>query len=425
MNKINNAEILCVGTELLIGEVVNTNASFISKKLCELGISVYHTAVVGDNPERLKKAFLDAIDNADLVILSGGLGPTYDDLTKETIAQCLGKKMLRDENILREIENYFASIGRKMTDNNKKQADIPEGAVALHNKFGTAPGIFIETENGKTVILLPGPPSELVPMMNDTVFPMLKERSQNVLASRNIHIIGMGESEVESHLVELMTESKNPSLAPYAKEGEVRLRVTAMAENEETALSMCDSLVEKVKSSPVGKFIYGIDVESTENALFLALKEQGLTLSVAESCTGGLMSKRLTELSGISAVFSGGVVTYTCEAKRGLLGVDKALLDTQGAVSADVAMQMAKGARERFGSDIALSATGSAGPTPDPSSNEPVGTVYIGYSDKNGESYIRLSLSAQRSRFYIRQVACSRAFALALFKLEKNSNCYR
>ncbi len=414
---IENAEILCVGTELLIGEVVNTNASYISKKLCELGISVYHTAVVGDNPERLKRAFLSALDSADLVILSGGLGPTYDDLTKETVAECLGMKMVRDDEILAEIENYFASTGRKMTDNNKKQADIPSGAVALKNRYGTAPGIFIETDGGKAVVMLPGPPSELEPMMNETVFPLLKERSGSVLASRNIHIIGMGESEVESHLFELMKNSKNPSLAPYAKEGEVLLRITAMAQSESDALSMCDELAEEIKKSPVGKFIYGIDVGSTENALFEALRSRALTVSAAESCTGGLMAKRLTELSGVSSVFSGGAVTYSCGVKEKMLGVDKRTLDENGAVCAEVAMQMAKGARELFDTDIALSATGSAGPLPDPTSGEPVGTVYIGYSDKNGEDFIKLSLSNKRSRFYIRQVACSRAFAFALKKI--------
>ena len=416
---IKNAEILCVGTELLIGEVINTNSSYISRKLCELGISVYHTAVIGDNPERLKDAFLEALEKADLVILSGGLGPTYDDLTKETVAKALGREMVRDKKILSDIESYFYSTGRKMTENNKKQADIPSGAAAIENKYGTAPGISLETSDGRLVILLPGPPRELEPMMRDSVFPMLRSRSGKVLVSKNIHIIGMGEAEVETVLCDLMRESKNPSLAPYAKDGEVRLRVTALADDEKTASDMCDGIAEKVKASRVGRFIYGIDVGNIENALFKVLKEKGLTLSCAESCTGGMIAKRMTDLPGVSAVFEGGCVTYSCESKIKLLGVSRDTLEKYGAVSEEIALQMARGVREKFGTDIGISSTGSAGPAADPTSSEPVGTVYIGFSDRHGDRAIRLSLSDKRSRDYIRYVASSRAFALALANLSQ------
>lgn len=412
--EIKNAEILCVGTELLIGEVLNTNVSYICRKLCELGISVYHTAVIGDNPERLKDAFLEALGKADLVILSGGLGPTYDDLTKETVANALGRKLVRDENILKGIEDYFSATGRKMTENNKKQADVPEGALILENKYGTASGIALETSDGKLVILLPGPPNELEPMMDDSVLPLLESRSSRILLSKNIHIIGMGESEVESVLCELMKESINPSIAPYAKEGEVRLRISAMAQDRNTASRLCDDLIKKVKDSSVGRFIYGIDVKNIESVLMNVLKEKGLTLSCAESCTGGMIAERMTALSGASAVFEGGCVTYSLRSKQELLGVEKEALEKYGAVSEQVALQMAKGARLRFGTDIGISTTGSAGPSPDPTSSEPVGTVYVGFSCKERDKVIRLSLSDKRSRDYIRYVASSRAFALAL-----------
>ena len=240
--KIKNAEILCVGTELLLGEVVNTNAAYISRELAKLGISVYHTSVVGDNPQRLSEAVKTALKNADLLVLSGGLGPTYDDLTKETVAEALGLPMVRDENILREIEDYFASSGRKMPPNNAKQADIPLGAIALKNRTGTAPGIFIEKDE-KVVILLPGPPFELIPMFEEFVFPRLRGMSNKVLVSHNIHIMGMGESEVETHLIDLMKNSTNPTLAPYAKEGEMRLRIGALVSDESEGERMCAEMI--------------------------------------------------------------------------------------------------------------------------------------------------------------------------------------
>ena len=406
---IRNAEILCVGTELLLGEVINTNAAYIGRALAELGISVYHTAVVGDNPARLDSAFRSALERADLVVMSGGLGPTYDDLTKETVAKALGRKLIRDEKILSDIESYFAKTGRKMTENNKKQADVPEGAKALYNKYGTAPGIAIEADNGKLVIMLPGPPNELYPMMDGQVVPLLKKMRHSTLFCKNIHIMGMGESEVESVLYDLMTESVNPSIAPYAKEGELRLRVCAKAENDEIAEKMCDEIIEKIRKTKVGQFIYGIDVSSIENALLLLLRQKHLTLACAESCTGGLIAKRITDISGASEVFLGGCVTYNNDAKMKLLGVRAETLEKYTAVSAQTAIEMARGARETLGADIGVSTTGVAGPNADPTSSEPVGTVYIGISTRDGDNAIRLSLSDQRNRDYIRFVASSRA----------------
>ena len=415
--EIKTAEILCVGTELLLGEVVNTNTAYIGRFLAKLGISVYHSAVVGDNPDRLADAFRKAISSADLVIMSGGLGPTYDDLTKETVAACLSLPLVRDEAILEYIQTYFAKTGRKMTENNAKQADIPLGATPLFNDFGTAPGIFIETKNSKIVVLLPGPPNELIPMIESRVAPILKEKRSAVLLSKNLHIMGMGESEVETVLFSLMTESNNPTIAPYAKEGELRLRICARAQNEEIAEKMCDEVIEKIKKTRVGNFIYGIDVANIENALVAKLSERSLTIACAESCTGGLIAKRITDVSGASRVFSGGCVTYNNEAKMTLLGVSKETLEKFSAVSAETAIEMARGVRRALSSDIGVSSTGVAGPGLDPTSNEPVGTVYIGVSIGDEDYAIKLSLSDQRSRDFIRSVSSSRAMKEILVKI--------
>lgn len=406
--KIKNAEILCVGTELLLGEVVNTNAAFISRELAKLGISVYHTAVVGDNPTRLKKAVHDALNEADLVILTGGLGPTYDDLTKETVSEALGLALVRDDNILAEIKAFFDSYGRPMPENNAKQADIPEGALAIPNKTGTAPGVFVE-KDGKVAVLLPGPPFEMMPMFSDFVFPRLRAMSETVLVSHNIHIMGMGESEVESYLVDLMKNSTNPTLAPYAKEGEMRLRVGALAHSEEDGERMCLEMIEKVRKSPVGKYIYALDAEQIEKYTLELLIEKGLTLSCAESCTGGYLAKRITDIPGASRAFLGGFVTYSNESKMKLLGVSEKTLAEHTAVSEQTAIEMALGARERLDSDIAVSITGEAGPIADPRTGKEVGTVYIGLATRERAVAARVKIPAQRDREYIRRVASSRA----------------
>ena len=406
--KIKNAEILCVGTELLLGEVINTNAAYISRELARLGISVYHTAVVGDNPARLSDAVKTALKNADLLVLSGGLGPTYDDLTKETVADALELPMVRNEKILHEIEEYFHSSGRKMPPNNAKQADIPLGAEAIPNRTGTAPGIFIEKDQ-KVVVLLPGPPFELIPMFEEFVFPRLRAMSDKVLVSHNIHIMGMGESEVETHLIDLMKNSVNPTLAPYAKEGEMRLRVGALASSKDEGEKMCAEMIEKVRNTLVGEHIYALDAELIEKLVVQMLKEKGLTLSCAESCTGGYFGKRITDISGASSVFKGGFITYSNEAKIELLGVSSDTLDKYSAVSSQVAEEMARGVRERLKTDIAISITGEAGPIPDPSTKQEVGTVFIGISTKEKNFSVKVQIARQRDREYIRRVASSRA----------------
>lgn len=412
--KIHTAEILCVGTELLLGDIVNTNASFLSQKLAELGIHVYKHTAVGDNPKRLSDALEAAFAEADLVITSGGLGPTYDDLTKETVAAFFGRKMEMHEPSLEAIKGYFARTGRVMTKNNEKQAMMPVGAVVFPNHYGTAPSLAIyDEEKNKTAIMLPGPPGEIIPIFNEEVRPYLESRRGEVIVSKNIHIFGMGESAVEEKLKSLMTESQNPTVAPYCKEGEVRLRVTAKSNSRDEAIVMCDEMIEKIRESEVGKFIYGIDIDSLENAVVKFLHQKGLTLATAESCTGGFIAKRITDIAGCSDVFLGGCVTYTNEAKERLLGVKHETLERYGAVSEQTAMEMARGVREALGADIGVSSTGIAGPGGG-TAEKPVGTVYIGISTKDGESFRKLSLSSMRSRDYIRKVSVANAYDLVL-----------
>lgn len=414
-SQILTAEILCVGTELLLGDIVNTNAAYLSQQLAELGIHVYKHTAVGDNPDRLRRALVAAFSEADLVITSGGLGPTYDDLTKETVADFFGRKMEMHEASLETIKEYFRRTGRVMTKNNEKQAMMPEGAVVFPNRYGTAPALAIEGgENGnKTAIMLPGPPGELTKIFPEEVRPYLEGRRGTCLVSKNIHIFGMGESAVEEKLKGLMTESKNPTVAPYCKEGEVRLRVTAEAESRELASQMCDGLIEKIFETDIKDVIYGVDIGTLENAALTRLRAKGMTLAAAESCTGGLIAKRITDISGCSDVFLGGCVTYTNEVKKALLGVSAETLDKYGAVSEQTASEMARGVRERLGASVGVSATGIAGPGGG-SDETPVGTVFIGISTEKGEKVRRLSLSPMRSRDYIRIVSAANAYDMIL-----------
>ena len=417
MKNINSAEILCVGTELLLGEVINTNAAYLSLRLAELGISVYHQSVVGDNPKRLAEELAASLGRADLVILTGGLGPTCDDLTKETAASLFGLELVEDQKALDDIKAFFTKTGRVMSENNAKQALVPEGCHVLYNDWGTAPGMAIEGKGGefegKTAILLPGPPREMRNMFEARVKPYLAARSGRVIVSRNIHLIGIGESAAESILRPLIDECENPTLAPYAKDGEVRFRVTALAESEEEGLRMCEALVSRVRDSEIGRYVYGIDVGSMEGAVVASLADDGETVATAESCTGGLIAKRLTDLSGVSKVFVGGAVTYANEAKEKMLGVSHESLESFGAVSEQVAAEMARGIRLALGSDFGISTTGIAGPgggTPE----KPVGTVYIAVDSKYGSLVKRLSLSPMRDREYIRTVAATNALSLIL-----------
>lgn len=412
MNKIHNAEIICVGTELLLGEIVNTNAAFIARELASLGICVYHQEVVGDNPARLSEVYKKAISRSQLIVLSGGLGPTYDDLTKETVAEVLGLSMTCDETSLERIKAYFAATGREMTENNEKQAYVPLGGKAIRNDYGTAPGIAVESADCIT-ILLPGPPNELEPMFSERVIPYLSEYTGEHIISHNINIMGMGESKVETVLKDIMMSSENPTVAPYAKLGEVRLRITARSDDVEKADRMCFDMIECIEKTEVGRYIYGIDVNTIEEAVIAKLKKLHKTIATAESCTGGLIAKKLTDVPGSSEVFKSGIVSYCNEIKESVLGVDAHTIEKYTAVSANTAMEMAKGARLLLNADIGISATGYAGPDGGTES-EPCGTVYIGISTDKGETFERLSYSSMRSRSFIREAAAGRALLAVL-----------
>jgi nicotinamide-nucleotide amidase len=289
---------------------------------------------------------------------------------------------------------------------------MPRGAVVFPNRYGTAPALAIE-DGEKTVIMLPGPPVELIPLFNEEVMPYLEAKCDGAIVGRNVHFFGIGESALAEKLDKLLTESENPSVAPYCQSGEVRLRVTAVSDSKERAASMCDECVKQILESDVGCFAYGVDVENIERALVMRLHESGLTLSAAESCTGGLIAKRITDIPGCSDVFFGGCVTYTNEVKQRLLGVRADTLDAHGAVSRETAIEMARGVRERTGSDVGISATGIAGPGGG-TEETPVGTVFLGISTKDGDGYRKLSLSSRRSREFIRIVAATNAYDMVI-----------
>lgn len=412
-NRITTAEILSVGTELLLGEIINTDTAFLSRSLAELGISVFRQGVVGDNADRLKDAMLESLHRADLLITSGGLGPTADDLTKEMAAELFGRKMYLDKESLERIEKYFTARHNTMPENNIKQAMMPEGAVIFKNDFGTAPALAIEGEiDGveKTIILLPGPPRELMPLFEREVAPYLRSRSEWVMFSRSINFFGIGESALEAELSDMLNNSQNPTVAPYCGEGEVRLRVTARAHNEAEARAMCERQIEIIRSTPVARYIYDIDSPSLEDTAVRRLRKLGFTVSVAESCTGGLLAKRLTDIPGVSDVFMGGCVTYSNDSKVKLLGVRPETLAAYGAVSEQTALEMARGVRLNLGTDVGISTTGIAGPgggTPE----KPVGTVYIAISTAEGEKATLLHLSSMRERAYLRTLATNEAIA--------------
>ena len=412
----NRAEILCIGTEILLGNIVNTNAQVISQGLAELGIYVYRSAVVGDNAQRLQEALEIAFAHNDIVITTGGLGPTYDDLSKETVAAYFGLPMELHAPSEQALRDYFARVGRPMAENNLKQAMMPKGCIVLPNPNGTAPGVIIEgTGNraGKTAILMPGPPREMTPMFRDQVMPYLAGRSGQVLRSHIVHFFGIGESDLENQLRQEMLAMKNPTLAPYAKEGEVQLRVTASAPTPQQAEEMMGPVVQRLQER-FGSLIYGVDVGDLQTALVRELAARGLQVATAESCTGGYVAKRLTDVSGASEVFECGVVTYSNRMKHQLLGVSQQTLDTFGAVSEETAREMAAGVRRLSGAEIGISVTGNAGP--EPSEGKEVGLVYIGVDSPEMSRVFMLQVNRrdQDARETIRYLASSHALSLIL-----------
>lgn len=371
-------ELISVGTEILLGNIVNTNAAFLAERIAALGLSCYHQSAVGDNEERLEDAIRLALSRSDLVILSGGLGPTKDDLTKEVTAKVFGKKLVEDAHTKERIQAYFERIhSSKITSNNWKQALIPEGATVVDNHNGTAPGLILDGENGKTAILLPGPPNEIKPMFERDIAPYLNRLQPEGIYSKMVKVCSIGESRAETMVADLMDAQTNPTLAPYAKTGEVHFRVTATAKDEETANALMEPMVKELYER-FGDKIYTTEEEVTlEEAIVELLKEKKMTVTTAESCTGGLLAGRIMNVAGASAVYNEGYITYSNGAKEKLLGVSGETLEKYGAVSAETAAEMAKGAANAAGADAALSVTGIAGPDGG-SKEKPVGLVYVG-----------------------------------------------
>ena len=404
------AELIAVGTELLLGSIANTDAQMLSQGLSELGINVYYHTVVGDNPQRLRAAVELARTRADIIITTGGLGPTCDDLTKNVLAECFGRPLVYDEESARRIEGYFQRLHthRPMTQNNYQQAMLPQGCTILSNDWGTAPGCAFEND-GVHVIMLPGPPRECAAMFRHRAVPYLRQFADGEILSRTLRVFGMGESFVEDKLRTEMNTLTNPTLAPYAKEGEVELRITAKAPTEEEARALIAPVEELVRKR-LGDCVYGADVSSLEEVALSLLRDRGLTLGCAESCTGGLIAKRFTDLPGASAVFRGGVVSYASAVKAEVLGVAPALLEEYGAVSEPVARAMAQGARQVLGCDLAVATTGVAGPDPDDRGN-PVGLVFLALAGPEG-TYVKRLESPTGGRPRIRNVAASHAFNL-------------
>lgn len=395
-----NAEIIAVGTELLLGQIINTNAWYISQRLPEAGVNVYYHSVVGDNPERLTRCLNIAIERSDVIITTGGLGPTNDDITKEIIAKILGKELVLHEEILREMEAFFKKRNREMTQNNLKQAYLPKGSIIIKNKNGTAPGCIIES-NGKIVIMLPGPPSEMKPMFEEKVLPYFLEKSGYMIASKYVRIFGMGESQVESKIIDIIENQTNPTIAPYAKEGEVMLRITARCKRGESPEELINSVINKIRER-LGDAVYSVENKELEEVAANLLISNNLTISIAESCTGGLISKKLTDVAGISRVYEGSVISYSNNLKRNLLSVDKDILERHGAVSSHTAIEMAKGIRELANTDLGLAVTGIAGPGGG-APEKPVGLVYIALSHNEGVEAKELRLWGDRGK--IRNVA--------------------
>ncbi len=395
------AEIIAVGTELLLGQIANTNAQFISKECAEIGIQVFYHTVVGDNPDRLKAAIETAKSRSNCLIFTGGLGPTKDDLTKETLGEALGKSLVMDQEALEKIEAYFEKLGRTMTENNRRQAIVLEGAKVLPNHNGMAPGMIIE-DGDHVYILMPGPPSEMKPMFKESVRPYLMNTHGEPIVSRVLRFFGIGESALETTLIDIIESQSNPTVAPLAKEGEVTLRLSARTHDPEKAEHMLDELEARI-SERVGEFLYGYgDEESLASVVFKALKAKNMTLAAAESLTGGLFSDALTTLSGASEVFLGSIVCYTNGVKEKFLGIPHTILESDGAVSEACARQMAENVRRLTGASLGISFTGVAGPSE--SEGKAVGTVFVGLATESGTEAESFLFSGSRTGIRNRSV---------------------
>ncbi len=402
-NKTQNAEIISVGTELLLGHTTNTDARDISLMLSEIGINVKYHTVVGDNPQRLRDCIEIAKGRADIIISTGGLGPTCDDLTKFILAESFGLELKMDEYEKSCLYDYLTNKGysKTMTENNLCQAMLPVGCTVFHNDWGTAPGCAF-TKDGKTVLMLPGPPKECNAMFRTRAIPYLRSLSEETIVSHSIRVFGMSESALDQLFRDEMNVMTNPTMAPYAKESDCLLQITAKAKDVEAAEEMMKPVIEHCLDT-LGDIVFGIDIDSVEEGVFALLKEKKMTFAAAESCTGGELAKRFTDIPGASEFFLGGAVTYTNEAKSKILGIDPALIEEKGAVSYEVAKEMAERVRALLGADMGVGVTGLAGPDGD--GVHEVGTVFVSLATRD-KTYVReLHVGDRRTRSYIRRVS--------------------
>ncbi len=392
-------EIINVGTELLLGDILNTNAQFLSQEISNLGFDMYYQSIVGDNHDRLLNQIKESLNRSDIVIVTGGLGPTEDDITKETVAEAIDKKLVYDEKSYNRMTEYFKH--RKMPESNKKQVYIPENAIVLDNDYGTAPG-FISEHNEKIIIVMPGPPREVIPMFNNKVKPYLEKYSDCVITSKFVKVFGVGESQAEYELRELIDAQTNPTIAPYAKTNEMAFRVTSKGKSINENLENIDIVIKKMYDV-LGSSIYGFDDDSMEKTVIDLLKKYNLSISFAESCTCGLLASKIGNVPGASSVFNESYVTYANSSKMKILGVKDTTLQNHGAVSEVTAKEMAEGLHKISGSDISVSITGIAGPDGG-TEEKPVGLVYIAVNFDNKTSVYKLNLKGDRQK--IRDTVC-------------------
>lgn len=407
-------EILSVGTEILLGDILNTNSRYLSLELAKLGISVLRHTTVGDNHERLAAALKTALERSDIVIATGGLGPTADDITRDVCCEVMGFEMELCDDIAAKIRSYFESKGIEMPESNLRQAYVPVGGTVFENHHGTAPGLGLK-KNGKCVVMLPGPPYEMAPMYHESVVPYLAEYADGAIVSHTVRTMGIGESAM-AEIVADMLEKENPTVAPYAKKGEALLRVTAKAETAHEAEKLCKPVIDEIKSR-LGGYVYGIDSESIEQKVVELLKDKGMTLATAESCTAGYIPKRITDIPGASSVFEYGAITYSNDVKQKVLGVKAETLATYGAVSEQTATEMAAGIRRVSGADIGIAVTGIAGPGND-GTDKPVGLCFIAINAEGYEKCEKIE-TGKNDREYNRYVTASRALNLVRIYIER------
>jgi nicotinamide-nucleotide amidase len=413
---IDSAEIVTIGTEMLLGDLVDTNTAWISQRLAELGVGIYRHTTVGDNTQRIVDALREAASRSALVVTTGGLGPTSDDLTNACISTLTGREMVEYPEAREHVDTMFAKFGRQPTANNYKQALFPAGTELIPNPVGTAMGALVEWE-GTLFATLPGVPTEMKTMFGETLEPLIRARSDGSIVSKTLHFAGIGESALAEKVQEFL-DATDPTVAPLAGQGRVRLRITTRAATEKEAQEKI-APVEQEVIARLGDYFFGEDGETLEGAVARLLEERGATLALAESCTGGLLAKRLTDMPGSSAYFTEALVTYSNESKERLLGVPHALIAEHGAVSEAVAREMAEGARRVSGADYGLSVTGVAGPDGG-TEEKPVGLVFVGISDAEGTFAEKVDLTAwARSRDSIRERSTNRAFDLLRLRLEE------